>query len=54
MTSITLILTGASIRSEVDGVLTSGMVGIPVTIRYDDAWNGLIKNLVCRCGKWGG
>ena len=53
MTSITLIVTGASIRPEVDGVLTSGMVGIPVTIRYDDSWNGLTKNLVCRCGKWG-
>lgn len=53
MTSITLIVTGASIRSEVNGVLTSGMVGIPVTIQYDEAWNGLTKNLVCRCGKWG-
>jgi hypothetical protein len=29
------------------------MVGIPVTIEYDDEWNGLTKNLVCRCGKWG-
>ena len=53
MTSIMLIVTGASIRAKVDGILTSGMVGLPVTIQYDDSWNGLRKNLVCRCGKWG-
>ena len=53
MTSITLNVTGARIRAAVNGPLTSGMVGIPVTIRYDDSWNGLTKNLVCRCGKWG-
>ena len=28
------------------------MVGIPVTIEYDDAWEGLIKNLMCRCSPW--
>ena len=53
MTSITLNVTGARIEAAVNGPLTSGMVGIPVTIRYDDAWNGLTKNFVCRCGKWG-
>lgn len=53
MTSITLNVTGAMIRAAVNGPLTSGMVGIPVTIHYDDTWNGLTKNLVCRCGKWG-
>lgn len=53
MTSITLNVTGAKVQAAVNGPLTSGMVGIPVTIRYDDAWNGLTKNLVCRCGKWG-
>lgn len=53
MTSITLNVTGARIRAAVNGPLTSGMVGIPVTIRYDNVWNGLTKNLVCRCGKWG-
>ena len=53
MTSINLIVTGASTRAEVNGALTSGMVGIPVSIQYDESWNGLIKNLVCRCGKWG-
>lgn len=29
------------------------MVGIPVTIEYDDAWEGLTKNLMCRCSPWG-
>ncbi len=52
MTSITLTVTGAKAKASVDGVLTSGMVGVPVTIHYDDIWNGLTKNLVCRCGQW--
>ena len=50
MTSIKLIVEGARARAEVQGVLTSGMVGIPVTIEYDGIWDGLSKNLVCRCG----
>lgn len=50
MTSIKLIVTGASARAEVDGLLTSGMVGIPVTIVCDGAWDGLTKALVCRAG----
>ena len=50
MTSIKLTVTGASARAEVDGLLTSGMVGIPVTISYDSAWDGLTKALVCRGG----
>lgn len=29
------------------------MVGLPVTIEYDEAWDGLTKNLVCRCSPWG-
>lgn len=51
MTNIKLILKGAKARAKVNGVLTSGMVGIPVTIEYDDTWQALAKNLVCRCGK---
>lgn len=50
MTSIRLIVQGAKARAEVQGILTSGMVGIPVTIEYDEAWEGLSKNLVCRGG----
>lgn len=52
MTSITLTVTGAQAWAAVSGPLTSGMVGIPVTIEYDEAWEGLIKNLVCRCSPW--
>jgi hypothetical protein len=29
------------------------MVGIPITIEYDEAWDGLTKNLMCRCSPWG-
>lgn len=52
MTTIKLIVTGAKASAEVDGVLTSGAVGIPVIIECDDAWDGLTKNLVCTSGKW--
>ena len=41
MTSIKLIVTGASARAEVDGLLTSGMVGVPVSVTYDSAWDVL-------------
>ena len=53
LTSIKLMLTGAQAWATVDGPLTSGMVGIPVTIKFDDAWDGLTKNLICRCSTWG-
>ena len=53
MTSIMLTVTGAQAQASVAGTLTSGMVGIPVTIEYDEAWEGLTKNLVCRCSKSG-
>lgn len=53
MTSIKLIVTGAHAKAMTTGPLTSGMVGIPVTIEYDEAWMGLTKNLVCRCSPWG-
>lgn len=48
MTSIRLVLTGAMAKAEVTGLITAGMVGIPVTIEYDDQWEGLIKSFVCR------
>lgn len=53
MTSVKLMLTGAQAYASVNGSLTSGMVGIPVTIEYDEAWDGLTKNLMCRCSPWG-
>lgn len=48
MTKIQLTLTGAQARAEVDGLLTAGMVGVPVTIDWDESWDGLVKTLVCR------
>lgn len=50
MTSIKLTVTGAEATAEVEGILTAGMVGIPVTIVYDAEWEGLRKTLVCRSG----
>ena len=49
MTSIKLTVQGANTSVTVTGKLTAGMVGIPVTIAYDEEWDGLTKNLVCRC-----
>jgi hypothetical protein len=49
LTSIKLTVTGAKARAKVAGLLTSGMVGIPVSIEYDDSWEGTTKNLVCMC-----
>ena len=58
MTNIRLIVEGARASAEVNGLLTAGMVGIPVTIECDSTWDGLIKNLVCkechRYGRFGG
>lgn len=52
LTSIKLTVNGAQAWATVNGPLTSGMVGLPVTIEYDEAWDGLTKNLVCRCSPW--
>ena len=53
MTSIMLTVTESKAQALVSGTLTSGMVGIPVTIEYDDSWNGLTKNLVYRYSRDG-
>lgn len=47
MTTIELVCRGASARARVSGPITAGMVGIPVEIRCDSAWDGLTKTLVC-------
>lgn len=52
MTSIKLTVTGAHAWASVNGPLTSGMVGVPVKMEYDEAWDGLTKNLMCRCSHW--
>lgn len=51
MTSIQLTVSGAVVQAEVRGILTAGMVGIPVSIQYDSAWDGLKKTLVCKSGE---
>lgn len=48
MTTITLRVVGAEVKASVTGPLTGGMVGLPVTIHYDEGWDGLVKTLVCR------
>ena len=50
MTRINLIVNGSKVRAEVDSILTSGSIGIPVTIQYDSSWDGLTKHLVCTSG----
>lgn len=46
-------VTGARAWATVTGPLTAGMVGLPVTMEFDEAWEGLTKNLVCRSSEWG-
>lgn len=48
MTTIQLTLTGAKATAQVDGILTAGMVGVPVSISWDESWEGLVKTLVCK------
>ena len=50
MTTITLICRGGLARAKVEGSLTQGMVGIPVTLDCDEAWEGLSRQLKVRCG----
>lgn len=48
MTKICLKLCGAVATAEVTGILTAGMIGVPVEIAYDSEWTGLKKALVCK------
>ena len=50
MTSISIKVNGATATASLDGKLTSGMVGVPVTIEYDESWNGLYKTASFRSG----
>lgn len=45
MTNIKVKISGASAEATADGKLTSGMVGIPVTVEYDESWKDLAKNI---------
>jgi len=50
MTSITVEVTGAHAQASLSGLLTSGMVGVPVTFLFDESWEGLIKTALFRAG----
>ena len=51
MEAIKLTITGAQATVTQAPVVTSGMVGMPVEITYDEAWQGMEKHLVFRAGK---
>ena len=42
-TSLKVMVDHVHVKAELTGVLTSGMVGVPVTFRFDDSWDGLRK-----------
>ena len=50
MTNILLKVNGASAVASVDGKITSGMVGLPVSIEYDNSWSNLTKTAFFRVG----
>ena len=50
MTQIRIDITGASAVAAVEGILTGGMVGVPVAFFIDESWFGLIKTAVFRAG----
>lgn len=52
MTNIKVKVNGSSITAEANGKLTSGMVGVPVAIEYNEEWNGLIKTAIFRVGNF--
>ena len=52
MTNIEVKVNGSSITAEANGKLTSGMVGVPVAIEYNEEWNGLIKTAIFRVGNF--
>lgn len=46
MTNITVNVVGAQAVAALDGPLTCGMVGVPVTYTFDEIWEGLSKTAV--------
>ena len=51
MTRIFLSCHGATARARVEGQITHGMTGIPVTAVFDEEWENLSKTLKVRCGE---
>ena len=52
MTNIKVKANGSSITAEADGKLTSGMVGVQVSIEYNEEWDGLNKTAIFRVGQF--
>lgn len=52
MTNIKVKVNGSSITAEADGKLTSGMVGVQVSIEYNEEWDGLNKTAIFRVGQF--
>lgn len=50
MTKIYLYCQGGTAWARTEGTLTAGMVGVPVEVSTDSAWDGLVRTLVCRGG----
>lgn len=50
MTNIQLTVAGAEAVASVEGLLTGGMVGVPVTFLFDESWDGLYKTAVFKAG----
>lgn len=50
MTNIQLRVMGATATATVNGKITSGMVGLPVSIEYDESWAGLSRTAFFRAG----
>ncbi len=52
MTSIFVIANGSTIKATADGKITSGMVGLPIEISYNESWNGLYKTAFFKVGEF--
>lgn len=50
MTNIQIHVTGAEAVGTLEGILTAGMVGVPVRFTLDEVWEELEKTAVFRCG----
>lgn len=50
MTNIQVTVTGAEAAATIEGHLTCGMVGVPVTFTFDETWETLEKTAVFRAG----
>ena len=50
MTNILIMVTGAYITCAAKGKITSGRVGLPVVVEYDESWAGLTKTAFFRVG----